>query len=320
MMSGQRRRFVWEIDWNLLRTFMVIVQERGLTAAGERLSLAQPSVSNALRRLETHMGCRLIERKAGHFSVTPAGQRLYGECVSLFDIVSGLPGRIDESPDEIAGHIDIALASHVVCPFLDDVLATFHRTFAGVTLSLTVAPSREIIGAVLAREVALGICLLPERNAKLEARPLYREHFGYFCGPRHRLFGRSDVQLADLRDEPYVSFKTDQMADALWPVALLRQQQGLSGKIMGTSSHLEEVKRLIVAGFGFGPLPIHAVEGDVDAGRLWRLPPFIEPPAVDVHLVHDPAARRSRPETLLLEALGRALDETPLEARTYPRA
>ena len=50
-MSHSRRRFVWEIDWNLLRTFTVIVQEKGLTAAGDRLLLKQPTISNALRRL-----------------------------------------------------------------------------------------------------------------------------------------------------------------------------------------------------------------------------------------------------------------------------
>ena len=81
-MARQRRRFVWEIDWNLLRTFMVIVQERGLTAAGEKLSLKQPTVSNALKRLETHMGCRLVERNASHFSVTPAGVGA-SECLAV---------------------------------------------------------------------------------------------------------------------------------------------------------------------------------------------------------------------------------------------
>ena len=50
-MAGPRRRFVWEIDWNLLRTFTVIVEERSLTAAGNRLLLKQPTISNALRRL-----------------------------------------------------------------------------------------------------------------------------------------------------------------------------------------------------------------------------------------------------------------------------
>lgn len=99
-MVRQRRRFVWEIDWNLLRTFMVIVQEHGLTAAGEKLSLKQPTVSNALKRLETHMGCRLVERNASHFAVTPAGQRLFSECVALFEIVSGLPEQIEEQPGD----------------------------------------------------------------------------------------------------------------------------------------------------------------------------------------------------------------------------
>ena len=55
-------RLVRELDWNLLRTFIAIVQEGGITAAADRLLLKQPSVSNALKRLETSLGKRLIER------------------------------------------------------------------------------------------------------------------------------------------------------------------------------------------------------------------------------------------------------------------
>ena len=36
-MRGRGHRFVWDVDWNLLRTFMVIVQEKGITSAGEKL-------------------------------------------------------------------------------------------------------------------------------------------------------------------------------------------------------------------------------------------------------------------------------------------
>lgn len=319
-MSGPRARFVWEVDWNLLRTFMVIVQEKGLTTAGEKLSLKQPTISNALKRLETHMGCRLIERNASHFAVTPAGERLYGECVALFDIVAGLPQQMQEHPGELVGHIDLAMASHVVCPFLDDVLDAYHRAFPHVTLSVTVSSSQQVVASVLRRDACLGICLLQDRQQRLDYAVLYREHFGYFCGPRHRLFGRKALPISALRREAYVSFKTDQMSDALWPVALLRQQENFEGQIVGTSSHLEEVKRMIVTGFGFGPLPIHVVEDDIAAGRLWRLPPYDNPPAIDVYLVHDPAARRSRAEGLLLERLKQALAEWPLEARTYPAA
>ena len=317
-MARQRRRFVWEIDWNLLRTFMVIVQERGLTAAGEKLSLKQPTVSNALKRLETHMGCRLIERNASHFAVTPAGQRLHSECVALFEIVSGLPQHMEEQPGDLTGHIEIALASHVVCPFLDEALARFHKTFPQVTLSLSVASSQDVMTAVLNRDAGFGICLIQERHPKLEYDLLYRESFGYFCGARHPLFGAQNLPISALRQEPYVSFKTDQMSGALWPVALLRQQEKFEGQTVGTSSNLEEVKRLIVTGFGFGPLPIHVVEEDVRAGRLWRLPPYDNPPVIDVHLVYDGTARRSRAETILLSELRQTIAAIPFSQRTYP--
>lgn len=317
-MTPPRRRFVWEIDWNLLRTFMVIVQEKGLTAAGQKLSLKQPTVSNALKRLETHMGAKLLERNASYFAVTPAGQRLFDDCLVLFDIVSGLPQQMEEQPEDVAGHVEIALASHVVCPFFDEALTGFHKALPHVTLSMRVMSSQEVMAAVANRDASFGICLMQERMAKLDYEMLYRESFGYFCGPRHPLFGKHGLTVSDLRLERYVSFKTDQMSGALWPVALLRQQEGFEGETVGTSSHLEEVKRLIVAGFGFGPLPIHVVEEDVHAGRLWRLPPYEATPVVDVHLVHDRSARLSRAERMLLADLRQAIAAIPIEERTYP--
>ncbi|MEZ0168321.1 LysR family transcriptional regulator [Microvirga sp. TS319] len=306
------------MDWNLLRTFMVIVQEKGITSAAEKLRLKQPTISNALRRLEGHFDCRLIERRPGIFEVTPAGQRLYAECVVLFNTVSGLHALVHDQPDEVTGRIEMAFASHVVCPFLDEALAEFHRHNPRVTFATSVLSSQEVITAVARKDAAFGVCLMHERNPKLQFQPLYRESFGYFCGRQHHLFGKRGVSMEDLRAEPYVSFKTDQMADALWPIAMLRQQEEFTGLVIGTSSHLEEVKRLIIAGFGFGPLPIHVVEDDVRNGLLWRLPPYENPPEIIVYLVYDPTARRSRAEALLLERLLTQIDATPLERRTYP--
>jgi len=316
-MNGVRRRFVWELDWNLLRTFIVIVQERGLTAASEKLFVQQPAISSALNRLETHIGCRLIERSAAHFSVTPAGQRLYVECCSLFNIVNGLPAATDIAPNELTGHVEIALASHVVCGFFDQLLTQFHLDYPNVSLSTQVMPSHQAAESVLDRAVGFGICLMHERLPKLNYVELYREHFGYFCGPGHSLYGQSDLPLEALRHESYVSFQTDQMSSALWPVALLRQQNGFDGPVLGTSSHLEEVKRLILAGFGFGPLPIHVVQDDIQSGRLWRLPPYDSPPMVSVYVIHDPSARRSKAESLLLERLLSLIHALPIADRTF---
>ncbi len=208
---------------------MVIVQEKGITSAGEKLRLKQPTISNALRRLEGHFDCRLIERRPGIFEITPAGQRLYAECVALFDAVSGLHTLVHDQPDEVTGRIEMAFASHVVCPLLDDVLAEFHRDHPRVTFGTSVLSSQEVITSVARKDAAIGVCLMHERHPKLEFQPLYRESFGYFCGRQHRLFGKKRLNVRDLRNEAYVSFKTDQMADALWPIAMLQAAGGIFG-------------------------------------------------------------------------------------------
>ena len=89
--AEQSDRLARELDWNLLRTFMVIVQEGGITAAADRLLLKQPTVSNALKRLEDRLQIRLIDRGPTHFSVTEAGDRLYREAVEIHRAVARLP-------------------------------------------------------------------------------------------------------------------------------------------------------------------------------------------------------------------------------------
>jgi DNA-binding transcriptional LysR family regulator len=144
-----------------------------------------------------------------------------------------------------------------------------------------------------------------------------REYFGVFCGPSHPLFGRENLKLRDLRGHASVSFKTDQLADALRPVALLRAQHDLDDVVVGHSSHLEEVRRMIIAGLGLGPLPIHVVARDLRDGLLWRLPPYEKPPAIDIYLVWNPHTHLNRAEAGLLAALREAIDAKPLSARTY---
>lgn len=318
-MPAPRRRFVWEIDWNLLRTFTVIVEEKSLTAAGNRLMLKQPTISNALRRLEEHMACRLIDRSSSHFNMTPAGERLYAECRTMLSIVTGLPDLVRDDPDEVTGHVEMAFASHIECPFLDRFLADFHRSFPRVTFSTSVSASEVVTEAVRSGEACLGICLAQEKHPELDYSVLYREHFGFFCAQGHPLFARRDVTLSDLAVLEYVSFRTDHLGGALAPVARLRQRENFNGPILGRFSNLEEVRRLIKAGFGFGPLPIHVVAADIETGQLWQLPPYENPPAADVYLVTKRSAGGSRAETLLIDRLQAAIGAVPLSQRTYPQ-
>jgi DNA-binding transcriptional LysR family regulator len=313
-------RLARELDWNLLRTFVALAESGSVTEAAERLRLKQPTVSNALKRLETRLGRRLIDRSPGHYRLTEAGRALHREAVDIHGSIRRLATIMRDVADEVRGHVAIAMASHVVCPLLDDALAAFHARHPAATLSLDVSSSRDALEAVLAQRASFAICLVRERSPRLFYSRLYREFFGLFCGPTHPLFGREGLTRDDLRGLAAVSFVTDQMDDALRPVALMRAEAGLEDRVVGASANLEEVRRLIVAGLGIGPLPIHVVRRDVADGLLWRLPPYDDPPPIDVHLAWNPRARSNRAEGALLAAIRAAIDATPIEARTYAGA
>ncbi len=310
-------RLVWDLDWNLLRTFSVIVEEKSITRAAERLTLKQPSVSNALKRLETRIGRRLIERDANRFELTDVGRLLYEESVDVFGTISRLQVLVRDVREEVTGHVVICVASHVVSPLFDRALAEFHREHPRATLTISVLPSVEVAKLVRERRASFGICLVSQRDAALEYAVVYREFFGFFCGPSHRLYGLSGLTLADLEGETSVSFQTDHISDALRPVALLRGEAKLEANVIGISSSLEEVRRMIVAGLGIGPLPLHVARRDVEDRLLWRLPPYENPPAIDIFLLTNPKKVLNRAEKALLALLNGLVSSTPLQDRTY---
>ena len=134
MVTPRSERLVWELDWNLLRTFVVIAEVKSITRAAERLNLKQPSVSNALKRLEDRVGRRLVERDATRFDLTEVGQLLYEQAVEVFGTISQLPQLVRGVSDDVTGHVTIAVASHVVSPIFDRALMEFHRNYPRATL------------------------------------------------------------------------------------------------------------------------------------------------------------------------------------------
>lgn len=318
IVSGQGPgQIAWDLDWNLLRTFMVIVQEGSISAAARRLDLKQPTVSNALKRLETGLAADLIRRGPKSFDLTRRGERLYEECAAIFGSVNRLSCILEETGEQISGTVKLALASHVASPLFDETLARFNRLHPATCLSIEVLSSKDVIRSVQEKASAIGVCLVRDQVPELNYQLIYTEHFGFYCGPRHRLFGRKGLRLRDLKGERCVSFHTDQLNDVLKPVALLRARANFDAEIAGVSSNLEEVRRMVIAGLGIGSLPIHVVERDVSDGLLFRLPPYRDPPQINIWMVHRPDTNLNRAEQAFLHLLQQQIESTPMAERIY---
>ena len=317
MQPHHTRRFPWNLDWNLLRTFMVIVEQRGISKSAAVLGLKQPTVSAALKRLEETVGKQLIVRKPNEFSVTRAGHALYTESATIFGAVSQLPAILEEEVAELRGHISIAITSSVDCHHFDDVLSRFSQAHPSVTYAFSVFESEDVENMVALNRASLGICLLSSLPKQLEHSVLYKEYFGLYCGPRHRLFHTETVSQSDLEGEPFVAFQIEDVGGPLEEISKLRARLKLSREWRGVSSSLNEMRRMIIANIGLGALPVHVARKDVEAGNLRQLPPYEHLPEVSIYLLNNPARRHTDAEKALLAAIRSKLDAVPLEERTY---
>jgi DNA-binding transcriptional LysR family regulator len=317
MIKPYEQRFPWNLDWNLLRTYMVVVEAGGITPAAHLLGLKQPTISAALIRLEATMGRKLVVRSPKHFSVTPWGRVLYGEACAIFGAVAQLPNLMGGVEEEVTGQINIAVASHVVSTHFDAVLARFNARYPRVNYAISTMDSAAVVAHLKQNRVTFGVCLLHHQPADLETRVLYRQYFGFFCGPSHRLYGKENIAAAELRGEDVVSFFTDELDGPLSGVAHLRRRLQMRQDPKGLSSNLPEVRRMIVANIGIGALPLHVARKDVKSGLLWQVPPYKALPTVDIHMLTNPRRSMNHAERALLEMLTAELDAVPLSERTY---
>ncbi|MFJ9418881.1 LysR family transcriptional regulator [Streptomyces sp. NPDC101227] len=81
------------IDLRHLRNFLAVAEERGFSAAGRRLHLAQPTITRSIRMLEEALGVRLFERSTRRIDLTPKGARLRD---SLAPLVQQLDSALDD--------------------------------------------------------------------------------------------------------------------------------------------------------------------------------------------------------------------------------
>ena len=276
-----------------LRSFIEVARHGHVTRAAERLLLAQPALSQQMRRLEREVGAELFTRTARGVRLTQAGELLLPRAVRVVT-------ELDDAHADIAALRGVTLgrlvlgATHWPGPLdLPALLATFHRTHPGV--ELFVRETNEPLPAlVLADEIDLAVAALAgASDPRLESAVLAEEELVVVLRADHRLAARSDLRLADLDGERMIAFRSGSALAALVHGAI-----AASGALPVSaleSSDPRTIVELAAAGLGFAVLPRSATRGcptsivvkDISphpprrtVGLLWRSGRHL-PPAAD---------------------------------------
>ncbi|MFA0056210.1 LysR family transcriptional regulator [Vibrio echinoideorum] len=199
------------LDLNLLRTFLIVYQEKNTRKAAERLFVSQPAVSQALQKLRHHFNDDLFVKVHGGLQATSFSEQLINEITPHFD---GLMTAVNASnkfdPNDIDYPIKIAL-SPVVLACLSGTLYKELMSQAPNSKLELVSWSTSSCEDIQKGEVLLGVAYeLPFTSKEIHVKKLVE-----ITG---RLFVRKDhpIKQASVSPEELAGFEIASMISPGW--------------------------------------------------------------------------------------------------------
>mgnify|MGYP001467603115 CR=1 FL=1 len=128
-----------QLDPDLLRTFVAIVDAGGFTPAARQVHRTQSAVSMQVRRLEEALGRPLFQRDGRGVQLTPDGEALLGYARRLLKLHDEAVAALTR-PD-LSGLVRIGTPDDYVGRFLPEILVRFARTFPRVQVEVNCEPS-----------------------------------------------------------------------------------------------------------------------------------------------------------------------------------
>ncbi|MDA8523182.1 LysR family transcriptional regulator [Acidovorax sp. NCPPB 4044] len=158
------------LDLNLLRVFDEVMGERNLTRAAEKLSLTQPAVSNALRRLREVLGDDLVVRKGQGVEPTPRALALWPPVrQALAQLQQSLaPGAFD--PASANSTFVLAMADATGATLIPPLVEIVEREAPGVSLRVVPLTTRDPRGLLDDDSTDMAVGYFPAVMADLTAR------------------------------------------------------------------------------------------------------------------------------------------------------
>ena len=238
-----------------LRSLVALAEERHFTRAAAREHIAQPALSQQIRKLEAELGLQLVQRTTRRVAMTEAGALLVARARRMLAELEAAEEELQALAGVQAGRLCVG-ALHTMGPVdLSVVLAAFHRRYPAVELTVREQSSEELAEMLRADELDLAFLSVTERVQRrgLDLHQLLTEELVVVLPPDHRLARRKTVSLAEIAHEPFVSFR-----EGSRPRELLVSAAAAAGfelRIALESNESRRIRSLVSSGLGVAVLP-----------------------------------------------------------------
>ena len=240
-----------------------IADTKSISKAAEELFIAQPSLSQALQRIERELGTHLFIREPRGMKLTYAGEKYYLMAKEILDIYSDFKSEITHINELKAGRLVIGIARYMGMNILPNILPKFNKNYPNIEIIIREENTRVLENLVLGGNVDFALTHVhkKEMNEKINYEILKEDEF-LLVTPKAYLKdsdkikvkdGKSYVDLRDLEGEKFILLDINKGIRKVQDRTI--KSYGINPEVVFTTKNFETAKRLAANGMGITIIP-----------------------------------------------------------------
>jgi len=277
-----------------LRYFVAVAEEGSFSRAAAKVRVAQPSLSQQIRKLEGEVGQPLFDRLPRSVVLTEAGRCWIDYARQILSSIDDARRCVGELKGEISGKLAVGAIPTIAPYVLPDLVGKFQKHYPEVTLEIMEDVTEGITRRVEAGELDVALASTCQSSPTLRRESVGNEPLLALVPERHPLAKKTLVELDDLKSQRFLLLHEmhclSQQVHHLLEARHLRPEVALAGSQLGT------IANMVAAGIGVSIVPQLMVNHQATPGCVSL--PFAPPvPERELNLLYNPRRFQSKAAT-----------------------
>lgn len=235
------------MEMHQVRYFLAVAEALNFTRAAELCHVAQPSLTRAIKNLETELGGELFYRERARTRLTELGRlmRPHMERISEAAAAAHADAAGFKAMDKPA--VRLGVMSTIAARQMVDFVAALNKALPNLALTVREAPGHDLANDLLEGDIDIAFLALPNLPDPLRATALYAERYAVAFASGHRFEMLNEVPLAELNDEDYLVRLHCEFTDYFEALGL---KEGFEANVRYSTERDDWVQAMVLAGVG----------------------------------------------------------------------
>jgi DNA-binding transcriptional LysR family regulator len=244
------------VELRQFRQFVAVAEEMSFRRAADRLNMAQPPLTMAVKRIEQELGTVLLERSSRIVRLTQPGRVFLDEArrtIAQAERAVNMTGRAGKG---VVGCVRVAFMPSLAHDLLPRILRSFRERHRDVELELDEGTAAQQVAALLSDRADIGLLVTPiAEGTGLTVETVFRDHLLAAIPRRHPLASRAHLVLSDLRSEPWVLPPARQAPGFHAQIVAACTKAGFAPQVAQHAVQLETILGLVAGNLGVSLVP-----------------------------------------------------------------